>query len=273
MATKKATSPRKSATKPRVAAVSANQPMTGAYDAVVKALNDMPIIGHIIAEFVGTFLLTIAFLEMQGNPLFAGLALAGIVLVVGGVTGTHVNPAMTFGAWVSRKLNWLYALGYVVAQLLGASVAFLVLNTFLHNNGVSSSANVSLFHAATLTSGKEWYVFFAELLATTVLALGVATALRHRNGKLVAAFAQGLAFLTALYVGMSLTTVLLTEANVSLTFLNPAVAFAANGLTWNWWPIAIYVVAPLLGGVIGFGVSEFLHSQGTYYCDCVDCKK
>ena len=277
MATK-ATSLRKKSTvtKPRArtaAAAAASTPMATMYQSVCKTLKDMPLIGHLVAEFVGAFLLTTAFLEMQGNPLFVGFALAGVVLVVGGVTGAHVNPAMTFGAWATRKITWLYALGYIVAQLLGASVAYLVLNTFLHGSGVAASTAGApvLFHAATIASGKEWYVFFAELLGSTVLGLGVATSLRMKNNKIVAAFAAGLAFLTALYIVMSLTTVLLTEANVTLTFLNPAIAFAANGLSWNWWPVSIYIIAPLLGGVVGFGLAQLFHSQSEA-CDCVECK-
>lgn len=276
-----ATKAKSSAKKPTVSkpkartsvAPAVTKPMAAMYQTVYKAFRDMPLIGKIIAEFVGAFLLTTAFLEMQGNPLFAGFALMGVVLVVGGVSGAHVNPAMTFGAWVTRKINWLHALGYIVAQSLGASVAYLVLKTFLNENGVAASVTgaPTLFHAGTLVSGKEWYVFFAELLAVAILALGVATSLRMRKNRLAQAFTAGLAFLTALYVGMSLTTVLLTEANVSLTFLNPAVAFAANGLSWNWWPISIYILAPVLGGVVGFALAEFFHSQSEV-CECEDCK-
>jgi len=276
MATKATSSRKKStAVKPKAkTSAAADMPMAALYKTIKKALNDMPLIGKMVAEFVGAFLLTIAFLEMQGNPLFVGFALAGVVLVVGGVTGAHVNPAMTFGAWATRKINWLYAAGYIVAQLLGASVAYLVLNTFLHENGISATTTASaptLFHAAALTEGKEWYVFFAELLASAIVGLGVATSLRNNKNRIVAAFAAGLGLLTALYVGMSLTTVLLAESNVTLTFLNPAIAFAANGLSWNWWPISIYVLAPVLGGLVGFGLVEFFHSQGEV-CDCVDCK-
>lgn len=276
MATK-ATSSRKKSTvskpKARTSAAAAVTPMAAMYKSVCKALKDMPLIGKIFAEFVGAFLLTTAFLEMQGNPLFAGFALMGVVLVVGGVSGAHVNPAMTFGAWATRKMTWLFALGYIVAQLLGASVAYLVLNTFLHENGVAASVagSPTLFHAATVASNKEWYVFFTELLGATILGLGVATAVRMKKNRLVSAFTAGLALLTALYIGMSLTTVLLAEAGVSLTFLNPAIAFAANGLSWNWWPIAIFVLAPVLGGVIGFGLQDFLHSQ-SQTCDCEECK-
>jgi glycerol uptake facilitator-like aquaporin len=232
----------------------------------------MPLLGVIVAEFIGTFIITAAFLEMQGNPLFFGFAIAGTVLIVGGVSGAHINPAMTIGAWVTRRISSMYAFFYIVAQVLGAIVAWLTLNAFLQNSSTTSAkVTGSIFHAATVTSGKEWYIFFAELLGVAIIALGVAAAVRLKRNKVVAAFATGFAVLTALYIAMSITTVLLSESSTSLTFLNPAIAIAANGLSWNIWPIAIYILAPVLGGVVGFVLQDYLHSQSDS-CDCEDCK-
>lgn len=285
MATKKAISSTKKSTtvksksKVQVSTLQANTSMSAVVKAVRKTLKEMPIIGALIAEFVGAFLITAAFIEMQGSPLFVAFALGGVVLMVGGVSGAHVNPAMTIGAWVTRKINWVYALGYIVAQLLGATVAYLVLNTFLHANEPSAaelmgSSAPTLLHAAEIVKNKEWYIFFTELLGSAVLALGVATALRNKRNKIVASFAAGFAISIALYIALTLNASLLQtsmEANVILTFLNPAIAFAANGLTWSQWPLAIYVVAPVLGAVAGFALQDFFHSQNVDDCDCDDC--
>jgi aquaporin Z len=277
MATKSANkSTKKSTTKTKSTTVKAATTESVTLDSVYKTLKKTPIVGVMVAEFLGAFLLTASFIEMQGNPLFVAFALAGVVLIVGGVSGAHVNPAVTIGSWVTRKINWLKALGYIAAQLLGAAVALLVLNTFLNANESSStqlaaSSSPSLFHAAKVASGKEWYVFFAELLGTSVLALGAAAALRAKGNKIVSAFTYSFATLAALYISMSLTTALLSESNVTLSFLNPAVALVSNGLSWSMWPIAIYILAPALGGVIGFALQDFLRSQDDG-CDCDNCK-
>ena len=284
MATKTAISSTKKSTakntKASTSVLKETTSMSAIYEAVRKTLKEMPIIGALIAEFVGTFLLAAAFIEMQGSPLFVAFALGGVVLIVGGVSGAHVNPAMTIGAWVTRKMNWVYALGYIVAQLLGATVAYLVLNTFLHANSQSAAqlaagtAAPALLHAATIVKDKEWYIFFTELLGASVLALGVATALRTKRNKIVSAFAAAFAISAALYIALTLNSALLqssTETNVVLTFLNPAIAFAANGLSWNAWPLAIYVLAPVIGAVIGFALQDFFHSQNNDDCDCDDC--
>ena len=246
------------------------------YRSICKTMKGMPIIGALIVEFIGAFILTASFIEMQGNPLFFGFALVGVVLVVGSVTGA--NPAMTIGSWITRKINWVQALGYIAAQFLGAAVAYWVLNAFLTNSGSSSAlgASPSLFHAAEIVKNKEWYIFFAELLGTSVLAMGIATAARVRTNKIVSAFSAGLAVLVALYIAMSLTTVLLTAQGVTLSFLNPAIAIVANGLnglSWsNMWTLSIFVVAPVLGGIIGFTLQDFLHCINSENCDCDYCK-
>jgi aquaporin Z len=276
MAEKKANSPaKKSATQASSSASNTNNSVSSTYDSVRRILKDMPLIGALIAEFIGAFLLTAAFIETQGSPLYVAFALGGIVLIIGGVSGAHVNPAVTIGAWVTRKMNWVYALGYIVAQLLGATVAYLILNTFLHAvPSVATAAAPTLLHAATIVKDKEWYIFFTELIGTTIIALGVATALRNKRNRIVATFAAGFAILIALIIALSLTQTLLQSgtSNVILTFLNPAIAFAANGLSWNAWPLVIYVLAPFLGGIAGFAIQDFLHSQDKVACDCDDCK-
>ena len=233
----------------------------------------MPIISALIAEFIGTFIFITAFFQMQGNPLFVGFTLVGIFLIIGGVSGAHINPAMTIGAWVTRKITWFRAIGYILAQAAGATIAWLVLKTFLEGAKTAtadlySASGSSLFHTATLTSGKEWYIFFAELLGVTILAFGFATALRVRREKVAAAFSVGLAMLIALYLAMSLSSVLLTEANTSLTFLNPALAFAADGISWNLWPIAIFILAPVIGGIAGFVLHDLLQPKDSENCEC-----
>ncbi|MEI6850530.1 MAG: aquaporin [Candidatus Saccharibacteria bacterium] len=288
MATKPAiSSTKKSAeTKPKTSTIASkvDKYVPVNYEKICKTLRSVPMIGILVAEFIGTFLLTAAFIEMQANPLFVAFALAGVVLIVGGVSGAHVNPAVTIGAWATRKINWLRALGYIVVQLLGAVTAFLVLNTFLNGSAAPLTAAEiaggatapSLFTAASIVKDKEWYLFFAELLGVTILTLGVAAAVRSKRDRTFAAFAAGFAILIALYIAMSLTTVLLTAQGVSLSFLNPAIAFASNafadvfakGSAWNLWPIAIYVIAPALGGIVGFAIQDLFHCRNNDDCEC-----
>lgn len=244
--------------------------VTTGLKSVYGKMKKMPLIAAVIAEFIGTFMLVAAIFAVQGQPLYVAFALIGIVLLIGGASGAYVNPAMTIGAWVTRKIKSARAICFILAQVFGAVVAWLTLNAFLTDAKSSSLVSgQTLFHAATVTDGKEWPIFFAELIGAIILSLGIAATIRVKRSSLKSAFTYGFAALIALLVAGWVTSMALTEANTGFTFLNPAVAIAANGLSWNLWPIAIYIVAPIIGGVFGFALQDVLKSTDDD-CDC-DC--
>ncbi len=240
--------------------------------AFCRSLKNTPVVGASIAEFIGTFLL-VAFtlsLTISGGPIMVAFALVGIVLMVGAVSGAHLNPAITIGAWVTKKISSLRALGYIMAQALGGAAAYAILNAFFTGTKAAESAasagGPALLHAATLVEKKEIYVFFAELIGVMILSFGIATALRNiKKDRAVGALTAGFTMLAALTIAGSLTYMLLTEQYTSYVFLNPVVATIANVFNGfqlsNIWPLAIYVVAPIIGGILGFVLQDFLHSQ------------
>lgn len=237
-----------------------------------KNYNKRPDVSSAFAEFIGTFLLTVAFLEMQSSPLFVAFAVAGVIFIVGGVSGAHINPAVTVAAWITNKIKGKTALYYIIGQALGAGAGWLVAHSFMVNASSSTTLSSSLLHAGSITSGKEGYLFLVELLGTFILSLGFAIVIRNKHNKTVAAFTGAFATLIALYVAMSLSTVLLTEQYTSFTFLNPALALAAGGLSFNWWPIAIFLIAPILGSFVAFAIDDFLHSR-EQDCACDECQQ
>lgn len=253
-----------------------------------KYLKSIPLVGIVVAEFIGTFILTVAFLQMQGSPLFYGLAVVGAVLIVGGVSGAHLNPAITLGAFATRKINAVTAVFYIAAQILGAIAAWWMLNQFAKMVVVGSADVRPVFHSGAVFSGtdtgaiqkwsdKAWVLFYLELLGATILTLGAAMAVRLRKNKIVASFTAGLAAMIALYAGLSLASSLsglvTTSDQVGLVFLNPAIAIAANAITWplTSWSVVIYIAAPVIGGVLAFMLSDYLHSQSNS-CDCTECE-
>jgi len=216
------------------------------------------------AEFIGTFLLAAVVIAGQGQPIFVLFGLVGIVLLFGSVSGSHVNPAITVAAWATRRIGWLRALGYVFAQFLGAAAAFFVLSAFI-GGAVSPTAEqqaygqtaASLFHAVDVStlSGKEWYVFFAELLGTTILGFGIAAATRTRE-TLKAGFTAGLALFIALMIGVTVSGYVSASS-----ILNPAVALSLQAFTANAWPYIVYALAPVIGAVVGFLLHDLIRGK------------
>jgi glycerol uptake facilitator-like aquaporin len=78
-----------------------------------------------VAEIVGTFLLTVAALISPPNLTFGivGATLLVMVLAIGKVSGSHINPAVTVGLIVARKFPPREGVAYIVAQLIGAFLA------------------------------------------------------------------------------------------------------------------------------------------------------
>ena len=85
------------------------------------------------AEFIGTFVLVFAGcgsavlaggkIGFMGVSLAFGLALLAMVYTIGHVSGCHINPAVTLGLFITKKMDRQYLLGYWIAQILGAIVA------------------------------------------------------------------------------------------------------------------------------------------------------
>lgn len=195
------------------------------------------------AELVGTFLLTMAVAASGAlpTPLTAGLTLMVLVYLLGPVSGAHINPAVTLGLYTLRKISFRHALGYIIAQLLGAFIASLLL------------AQMIELVTAPPISGTEGSI--AELLGTFVLAFAVArVVLGH-----VTADTAGLTIGLALLLGITVASI------GSLGVINPAVSLglglfdpATPGFGVN---LVVYLLAPLVGGFLGAQACEWFSKK------------
>ena len=75
-----------------------------------------------IAEFIGTLALVYVILA-TGQPIAIGLALALIIMVIGGISGGHVNPAVSFAMYLGGKLSQEDLIPYIIAQVSGGIVS------------------------------------------------------------------------------------------------------------------------------------------------------
>jgi glycerol uptake facilitator-like aquaporin len=227
---------------------------------------NVPVIAAMIAEFVGTFLLASIALLTQGNPLYVGFALIGIVLFVGTLSGSHVNPLVTVGAWATKRITGTKALLYLLAQVLGGLAALGIISAFIggapqvtQESASMGQQAATLFEVAKLVDGKEWFVFFAELLGASIFGFAAASAIRKNADRLTSAFTLGFGLFAALVIASVAAGYVGANAVV-----NPAIAFTMSAFDWSdfkWWTVAIYIVAPLIGGVAGFFLQDVLKTS------------
>lgn len=212
-------------------------------------------IGAFVAEMIGTFMLTAVVIATRAEPVVVMFALIAIVLVIGHLSGAHLNPAITFGAWITRQVSGIRAIGYVIAQFVGAMLAVVSLSALL--GGVPEQMGMTgqpqpaeLFTASPLVEGKEWYAFFAELLGATLFGFAVAAAFKHKE-QMAAAFTVGGGLFIGLLVG-----------GVGIVVLNPAIALAIEALTFeNMMPTVVYAIATLIGGGLGFLFYKLIRTE------------
>ncbi len=197
-------------------------------------------VNKLAAELIGTFALVLAVLAsvngfVGGIPtaVVAGFVVLIAVLMIGVVSGAHLNPAVTAALFSIGKIDAKSAAAYVVMQMI-AGVAALSLMSALLSDGM-----------VVLGAGEPWdtTVVLAEVLGVAFFTFGIAAAIRNK----LAGMEQ------AMLIGGSLTLgIVFALAAGSLGVLNPAVALGLGVFNWS------YVIAPVIGAIIGMNVHEFL---------------
>lgn len=184
-----------------------------------------------------------------GVSLAFGLSLLVMVYAIGNISGCHINPAVTAGLWVLRKVKGADVPVYWTAQLVGAALGGLLI--FAIASGVDG------FDATNNFAQNGWDEFSPagyNLAATAVVeivftALLVFVVASTAHSKFPAA-ASGIG------VGLTLALIHLATIPIDNTSVNPARSFAsaifAGADAWEqFWA---FVVFPLIGGLIGAGL-------------------
>jgi MIP family channel proteins len=175
---------------------------------------------------------------LVGIALAHGVALFVIVSIFSYISGAHVNPAVTIGVLLARKIDAAKAVGYLIAQLLGAAVAAFVLRMIF---SADTWEPVNLGAPAVSDSIGVGRAILVEALLTLFLVHAVlATAVDERGPKAIFPFSIGLVLTMDILVGGPLTG----------AAMNPARAFGPALASGFWTSHYVYWIGPLLGGII-----------------------
>ena len=111
-------------------------------------------LGTAILVFVGVGVATVMFgFRGYGTSVAAGtvavalafaLVLIGLVAMIGPISGCHVNPAITLGAYLTKRIQAVDEIGYVVAQLIGGIIGALLLLWLLHSSPLYAKDRIGL---------------------------------------------------------------------------------------------------------------------------------
>lgn len=234
------------------------------FDNITKEVSSPKFLAKITAELIGTFLLTSIVIATQGQPIGILFGIMAVVLMVGAISGAHINPAITAGAWATKRIRTLDAIGYIIAQFVGAMLSFVLLSSFINAVPASNpealqlgqAAAPSIFKAAPIAEKNALLVLLAEFIGMSIFAFGVANVAKKSNSASVALGVGGSLFVAILLAG---STAALLQAS---SIFNPAIAVALQAFsvegTNTVWAVATYLGAALLGGIFGFGLEALL---------------
>jgi aquaporin Z len=213
-----------------------------------------------VAEAVGTFVLIFGGLGSAviagpkignlGVAISFGLALLAMVYAIGPVSGCHINPAVTLGALLSRKIDMRDAGFYVVAQIVGAIAAAGLLLIIVKGVPGGYDPGAAGFGANGFGNhSPDHYSMGAAFLTEAILTfLLVFTVLRVTDVEAPVGFA-GLA------IGLVLTMVNLVGIPVTNCSVNPVRSIGPAVFVGGWalGQLWLFIVAPLVGGAVAAG--------------------
>lgn len=221
-----------------------------------------------IAELIGTFILvfigtgTAVFgggidgIGIAGIALAFGLTIVAAAYTIGTVSGAHLNPAVSFGMWINKRISTMDFVYYVVAQILGALLASFAVRSLVVSAGMATdSLGQNGFDAASAVNLSLSGALVTEIILTFIFVLVIMTVTSNTKGN--ASFA-------GLFIGLTLTMVHLIGIPLTGTSVNPARSLApaifvgGEALSQVW----VFIVAPLVGAALAAIVAKtFLETE------------
>jgi aquaporin Z len=212
---------------------------------------------RLFSELLGTFMLVLVaagggILHGEGQITLSaavvapGLMVLAIILFMGAISGAHLNPAVSLAFALRGDFPWKRVPGYIIIQLIGASLACVFLLAVFGN----------IQHLGATLPGPgyaNWQALLMEIVLTATLVsviLGTASA------------AQNVGAIAALGVGGYIALAGLWSAPVSGTSMNPARSFGPALVSGDFSSYWVYVVGPLAGALIAVGIASVLRGKG-----------
>ena len=203
------------------------------------------------AEFVGTFFLVLAVVGAavtKGTvPLALGFTVMAMIYTVGPISGAHLNPAISFGMMLSRRMPAGQMLGYWIAQIAGGIVATGLVVWIVAGSPAGGGTLAANGYGANSPGGYGLLGgFLAETILTTLLVLTVLGSTDQRAPVGFAGLAIGAVLIACANIGGGVTNGSFNPARS----IGPALFLRGWALEQLW----MFIVAPLLGGAIAAGI-------------------
>jgi aquaporin Z len=222
----------------------------------------------LVAEAVGTFVLiafgslgvvAVASISRGSADIFSllattvvpfafGLGLLAAIGVGGHASGGHFNPAVTLAAYIDGRVTWQESIGYVVAQIVGGLAASLSVVVMTSGALVELTVNRPGTLGGADAFGNELRAFGIELVLTAVFVAVILNATRTASRNAI------------LIIPLTLVAIHFAAMHLSGASVNPVRSLAPAVVTGTYEALWVYLTAPFLGAVVGWGLYRLLLS-------------
>ena len=221
-----------------------------------------------LAEFIGTFVLVFVacgVAALTGGSLVAtslafGLTIVAMAYSVGRVSGCHINPAVSLGCLLTKRMTVKDFCVYVIAQILGGFVGGVLLFGICKMGGVHLLGNAcNGVVGGTVDFGGVVGTLLTEIVLTCIFVYAILNVTDEKAGT---------GKIAGIVIGLTLTLVHLVGIGLTGTSVNPArsIATAFADLIYNGSTIALaqvwmFIVAPLIGAVVAAILYKALNTE------------
>lgn len=207
--------------------------MTGTMVLVLMGCGSAVFAGN-VADTVGAGVGTI------GVALAFGLSVVAMAYTIGNISGCHINPAITLGVYLSKRMSGKDAAMYMVFQVIGAiigsAILYALISTGAHNGPTDTGSN-------TFDNGEMLQAFIAEMVFTFIFVLVVLGSTDEKKGA---------GSLAGLAIGLTLVLVHIVCIPITGTSVNPARSIGpalfdgGQALSQLW----LFIIAPFVGAAL-----------------------
>lgn len=186
-----------------------------------------------------------------GVALAFGLAVVAMAYTIGNISGCHINPAITFGVWLSGRMSGkdavMYMLFQVIGAIIGSAIIYLLVSTGGYGGETTTGAN-------SYADGAAVQAFVAEFVFTFIFVLVVLGVTSPDKGN---------PNMAGLAIGLTLVLIHIVCIPITGTSVNPARSIApaifegGRALSQLW----LFIVAPLAGGALSALVWKLLDGK------------
>ena len=241
-------------------------------ETILSIFDSKKIVAVILAEVFGTMLLTMVLMSASIVtsllPVYIWVALLAMPIALMAFSGAHFNPVLTVGMMASRRMSVSRGIVYIISQLIGAWFGFMIINAFRMSAGENAADLPTLNF-----EGMVGIVLALELVGTVIASFFFARAQAFRRSALTYGLTIGFGFMTALFIvfcmaqitgsadpttGQAVTAGYILNPALALVYQAIPVSAEGNLFALIVQAICVYILVPMVGGVIGFCLSDLM---------------